>query len=228
MEGILFFQIFVYNVRDKIKIYFVLFFSKLACSIILILLFFPSAILAVDNYETAQATVSVFDPAGPTVNFIGIPEKRVPNISPYQVYNYSADLLVRIYLLGADRTNPDNIIFSTTLNTNDSGSSFMVIPGLPYGQYDITVKSNTTLSKVYSNATVGGYSDVDFTNNASSPLLCGDINLTFGDDKVNSLDLSILVNQWGSADDRADLNKDGLVNSLDISNLLVNFNRVGE
>jgi hypothetical protein len=54
----------------------------------------------------------------------------------------------------------------------------------------------------------------------SSSTKTGDLN---GDNKVDTLDLSILLTDWGQTSGVADINKDGVVNILDLSILLTNW-----
>lgn len=55
-----------------------------------------------------------------------------------------------------------------------------------------------------------------------SPAFVGDINK---DGIVNSLDFSVLNGKWGTSDTTADLNGDGRVNALDFSAMNANWGR---
>ncbi len=50
----------------------------------------------------------------------------------------------------------------------------------------------------------------------------GDVD---GDDDVDIIDLSMMLNAWETNDARSDLNKDGVVNTLDLSILLLNYGK---
>lgn len=50
----------------------------------------------------------------------------------------------------------------------------------------------------------------------------GDIN---ADSKIDSIDLTIMINSWGNLGGPADLNQDGIVNSKDLSILLEHWTK---
>lgn len=179
--------------------------------------------------RVAQSSVSIINPLGSEAFIKAVPEKRVPNIDG-RVLNRSSFLTVKIFPVGADRTNPANIVTSTVVETDDRGeyADVWLLRDFPQGNYDVTAKTNAHLTRLLPNFEIGFAADLDFTENGANPLKSGDINLVDGDDKVNALDMSILVNHWGENHDRADLNKDNLVNSIDASNLLANFNDLGD
>ena len=58
-------------------------------------------------------------------------------------------------------------------------------------------------------------------------LLAGAISIVYNN-FINALDLSVMMNELFSNDVKADLNQDGLVNSLDLSNQIYNFYDFGE
>ncbi|MFH1292218.1 MAG: dockerin type I domain-containing protein [bacterium] len=179
--------------------------------------------------ETITASVGVINPAGPTGVLTAIPEKRIPNVDD-TVYNRSTSLVLRLYLAGSDRSNPDNILFETNATSSDTGVSYDLLftSMSPSNAYDITVKGYSHLTRLISNVILGYNATLDFTYSSTVPLLSGDINMTAGDDKINALDVSILVDAWGTDNERADLNQDNEVNAIDISNLLANFNSIGD
>jgi hypothetical protein len=59
-----------------------------------------------------------------------------------------------------------------------------------------------------------------FRGSAATSTSYGDLN---SDGIVDSLDLSILLSRWNSADINADINSDGVVNALDLSVMLSHF-----
>lgn len=189
-------------------------------------LLFPVVVFGVAG--SAVVSVFIYDPSGVTLDILAVPEKRVPNVSESQVLNRSTQLALKIYDVGADRTNTSTILFSTTTLTDDSGASSFLVPDFVPGNYDATFKGYSHLTKLVTNTEFGYVATVDATSSSTDPLLSGDINLTNGDDKINALDISILVDSWGTDNERADLNADTEVNSIDISNLLNNFNAVGD
>lgn len=194
--------------------------------LLFLVVFFPSAISA-DNSGTMIVSVTVYDPSGPNLGIIAVPEKRILGGLPGTVKNWSSLIRVRVYPQNAVR-NEENVVFSTTTTSDDSASSFIIAVGLQSGVYDVAAKVKTCLTRVLHSVTIDKYTDFDFTNNGIVFLLCGDINGEFGDDKVNAIDVGLLVDKWSTDDANADLNRDGLVNSIDISNMLTNFNEVGQ
>ncbi len=173
--------------------------------------------------------VVIINPLGADIGIKAVPEKRIPNIDA-RVLNRSSFVTVKLFSAGADRTDPDNVVTSTIVQTNDAGTyeGVWTLVGIPQGQYDATAKTNAHLTRLLPDVDVVNFAELDFTSDGTNPLKSGDINLEMGDDKVNALDISILVNNWGQNHDRADLNKDDVVNSLDASNLITNFNQLGD
>lgn len=202
--------------------------SKLVILVFIVVLFLPLLLFADNSNMVVGTTAEVYDPRGPNLQIIGVPEKRVSNVAPDRVRNGASVLTLKIYPVGSNRVDA-NLIFSTTTNSNDLGRLFEVLEGVSNGNYDITIKGYAHLARLASNVGLNNFTQVDFTDNGQNPLYCGDINLEYGDNKVNALDMSILVSNFGSTTtNRYDLNQDGAVNSIDISNLLTNFNRVGD
>lgn len=191
-------------------------------------LFFRASFVDASS-RAATASVTIINPFGTEAFIKAVPEKRVPNIDGH-VLNRSSFLTVKIFEVGADRTNLANVVTSTVVETGDDGDygDNWFLAAFPQGNYDVTAKTNAHLTRLLPNFEIGFIADLDFTEDGANPLKSGDINLVDGDDKVNALDMSILVNHWGENHDRADLNQDNLVNSIDASNLLANFNALGD
>ena len=93
---------------------------------------------------------------------------------------------------------------------------------------DAIYKTKKHLAKRIYDVHMNGSVELDFTDGGEEYLKAGDINSEYGDNKINALDMSILVNDWNKAVVRADLNNDEEVNSLDSSILLANFNLTGD
>lgn len=190
-------------------------------------LFCPYLLYADNNSQVLGTSASVYDPRGPNLDIIAIPEKRIPNVDFDSVENKASVLTLKIYPFGSERITV-NLVYSTTTNSNDAGKWFSVLQTVSSNNYDITVKGYSHLARLASNINLDKFIQVDFTNNGQNPLYSGDINMDSGDNKVNALDISILVNNFSTGNVRSDLNQDGVVNSIDISNLLTNFNLVGD
>lgn len=137
---------------------------------------------------------------------------------------------------------PDN------LYTAVDGTYAAPIPlTVPAGTYDIGIKTHQHLTKVLRgiNLAEGPATVLNFTQlDNSAPfgavvLLAGDINgstttpALMGDDVVNSVDLSIIINDLDKDDAthraiRSNLNQDPVVNSVDLSLMLKNLDVEGE
>ncbi|MBN2096733.1 hypothetical protein JW752_05075 [Candidatus Peregrinibacteria bacterium] len=139
--------------------------------------------------------------------------------------------------------------YPTLLSTSTSGvSSVYIVPptNVTAGNYDAVFKSKAHLSRVLDNVYLQlGENYLNFTNITNSPavgsrtLVAGDISGaatmpgTMGDDVINSVDLSILLQQYGTPDPsgnnlRANLNQDSTVDSTDLNILLGNLDKVGD
>jgi len=134
---------------------------------------------------------------------------------------------------------------NTLLNTNNSGVGYpyATVGGLSAGVYDAVFKSKAHLSFILDNVYLQlGEAPLNFTNPTNQPaigslrLVAGDIDnsgtspSTFGDDVINSVDLSIILDRMGDSDPtgkniRANLNQDGFVNQSDLNILLGNLDK---
>lgn len=150
---------------------------------------------------------------------------------------------IRFYLTARS----GGVVVATTpiiASTTAEGTYDFPIPiNVPDGIYDVGIKSHQHLTKILRNIALGTTSTIlNFTqpDNSSSEgagvLTAGDINgdglspATLGDDKINALDITTLLQQFGSTDKyaRANLNQDGKVNALDLTIILKNFNLTGD
>ena len=139
--------------------------------------------------------------------------------------------------------------YPSLLNTSNLGvSNIFIVPpaSITAGNYDPIIKSKTHLSRVLDNAYLQlGENILNFTNITNTTtigsriLIAGDINGagtsldTYGDDVINSVDLSILMQQLGSSDSsgnsiRANLNQDTIVDQADLNILLGNLDMEGD
>ena len=138
---------------------------------------------------------------------------------------------------------------SLLLTTNSSGvSDIYIVPpvSVSAGNYDAIVKSKAHLSRVLDNVYLQlGENILNFTNITNTTtigsrvLIAGDISGTaispdtYGDDVINSVDLSILLQQFGNSDSsgnsiRANLNQDTTVDQTDLNILLGNLDMEGD
>lgn len=162
----------------------------------------------------AQATIIV--PI--TLDIKAWPEKRWPRTG-----NWSTRGPVDLRELGAAA-----ILHSRTVETNNLGRGTIDFPDATVRNYDVAFKGLSHLRKVLRNIPIAvGTNLVDFTLGETFYLLAGDTHRS-QDNLVNSLDLSVLLNDLNSSDEVSDLNRDTQVNSLDINILLANLMRWGD
>ena len=186
-------------------------------SISLVLLGILSSLRFVGASQTTTVGFQVTSGSGFLVNLIAIPEKRVPTTG-----NNGTLLTVEV-------RNPGN---ATPLVTQDiitgSGGGFSgMTVALSPGTYDITAKGYSHLRVKKTNTSLSQNVTVDFTANGTSPLLCGDVNGSNGDNKVNGIDLTQIVSGLTVYNVRYDLNRDGRVNGIDLTNAVSNLNQIG-
>ncbi len=138
---------------------------------------------------------------------------------------------------------------SELLSTNTSGvSNVYIVPpsDVTAGNYDAAIKSKAHLSRVLDNVYLQlGENYLNFTNTTNSStvgsrtLVAGDISGAatmpgnMGDDVINSVDLSILLQRFGTSDTsgnniRANLNQDSTVDETDLNILLGNLDEEGD
>jgi len=146
---------------------------------------------------------------------------------------------------------PDNqnhqIVYTqpTLLSTNNQGIGYpyLTLSGITANTYDITFKSYQHLTSMLDNVYLRtGENFLNFTNPANLPqigsqvLTAGDIDnsgtspSTLGDDAINSVDLSVMLQNMGSSDSsgnnvRANLNQDTVVDEADLNILLNNLDK---
>lgn len=205
------------------------FFKRILFLCIAVALLLPVFVLG--DTGTVATTVSIIHPGKTSIDLRAVPEKRIANVTAERINNRATSFRLSVYAEGADRTDDNNRIYTTTtVWTDDNGrNTEILIDNLTTTTaHDFIVKSYAHLSKLLASKVPGNHIVLDFTDSGNAPLLSGDINSTEGDNKINAIDIGLLVDQWGNDHARADLNQDDVVNSIDISNLLNNFNEVGE
>ncbi|MDF1497122.1 MAG: hypothetical protein P1P90_03605 [Patescibacteria group bacterium] len=156
------------------------------------------------------------------------------------------------YLTFRTSQNTDDVIvfempnLATTSNDGTYANP-IIISGLTPGTYDVGIKTHQHITKILQDIfltdttnTVLNFSQID----NSAPfgdvrLLAGDVSgatstpATMGDDVVNSVDLSIIINELDNDDltgndIRSNLNQDTVINSVDLSLMLKNLDLEGE
>ncbi|OQB19801.1 MAG: hypothetical protein BWY14_00174 [Parcubacteria group bacterium ADurb.Bin192] len=165
--------------------------------------------------------------------------------------------------VGATSTNDDAIFYLTVKDPGTHAAVYTMpvlasttvagtyltpidLGSMPAGNYDVAIKTHQHLTKILRNVPLStGNVVLNFTqpdNSApygTSTLLAGDVSgststpATMGDDVVNSVDLSIIINDLDKDDlttrgIRSNLNQDPVVNSVDLSLMLKNLDVEGD
>lgn len=170
------------------------------------------------------------------------PEQRTGTLGT----NYDTDYYFRI-LDPNDLTHTIVYQDNNILSTNNAGLGLLSIE-IPIGEglYDASFKSEQHLTKILDSVFMQiGDNYLNFTNSQNLTsigpvrLIAGDIDgigstvSTMGDDVINAVDLSILLDRIGNSDpsgngQRANLNQDNVVDELDLNILLSNLDKEGD
>lgn len=160
-----------------------------------------------------------------TINSLTIvakPEKRVSKPGG----NLALPFTLVIYDPVAERT-----VYTLTDQLDNSGSTTSRRLSIPAGSgYEAILKGQSHLAKKITGVNIAVDQDVvlDFTAGGTFELLCGDTQgAGLKDNLVDILDVSDVDAVFNSDDSDADLNRDGVVDVLDMSAVLVNYNQIG-
>lgn len=122
---------------------------------------------------------------------------------------------IEISLLSVDKKVELTKQVSATAEINFATSS-----ALTEGIYELKIFIPYHLVKIIPTVSLMNNTTFEIKN-----IYTGDLNQ---DNKINSLDWSIMSTRWGKSDPLADLNQDGAINSLDWSWLNKNWNKIGD
>lgn len=145
------------------------------------------------------------------------PEKRTPSFG-----NFS-----NVYLLQIINPITNTIVYQKSGIVADNNGEFEeFIPSqyLPHGIYKVRIKGISHLSKDFNNVQIKNNTNFYNFTSGGNFLLAGDTSV-IEDDLINSLDISRLEKTLFTNILRSDLNKDGYVNSLDMSIQAYNINK---
>jgi hypothetical protein len=127
------------------------------------------------------------------------------------------DMLLRFYrpsdLLAA--------VLTETVSLDGSGISTITV-SLPRGTYSVWGKVSTHLAKMVDGWSLPPPGDAGLQFGA---LLAGDL---VNDNMVGQADYDYMESLWGTNDPIADINRDGIVNSIDFAILNANWGQVGD
>jgi len=205
------------------------------------------------NYNTCSSLCRVIATGGatPQPTLVTLTEITARPEQRYSGNGNNFDTELYLTLLNSDNANHQSPIYqhSTLLQSNASGVAYpyLTFPnGVIAGTYDALIKPKAHLAKLQDNVyLIAGDNILNFTspNNSvtigSSTLTAGDIDgngnslNSFGDNVINSVDLSALLAQIGSNDSsgnlfRANLNQDSIVDQADLTILLGNLDKEGD
>jgi hypothetical protein len=147
------------------------------------------------------------------------PEDRLPVLN-----NNEVEILVQINSFNSPVTTIEETLITDIAGFTDltpvDPSTFVA------GPYDIYVKGSSHLTTKFPNRTIGpvAISDHDLT---FEDLRAGDTH-PVSDDYINSLDIAYILNNFGTTDLQADLNRDGDVDETDIAILLDHLYKIGD
>ncbi|HUW14235.1 MAG TPA: hypothetical protein VM537_31220, partial [Anaerolineae bacterium] len=168
---------------------------------------------ALDNANNNESTVSVMPvPVRPQMTV----EVRAAIQGPPEG-SLDADMALRLYHPGGTGTP----LRSMTISLDGSGWGTATI-GLPAGTYDVWGKVPTHLARRLTGWALAseGAAALDF-----GTLLAGDL---VNDNVVNQADFDYMVSVFGTDDAVADINRDGVVNSIDFAFLNSNWQVAGD
>lgn len=189
------------------------------------ILFLAYNIFSKSNGRVLQLTDDVNVTAqiyGCILDLTAKPEKRIPSTN-----NWSSQLTVEIY------STSNVFIDSFVTTTNAAGQVTVNIcnEGLLLSganNYNFYIKGQSNLKKAFLNIPAFEFvtSTIDFTPGAIR-LMNGETSNVY-DNIINILDISTQVSKIGTVNTLNDLNRDGEVNILDVSNTVTNFGLSGD
>lgn len=202
--------------------------QKITFSLLLIVFSATMASLVNINHTKSATSMKtsisqgIIDNSLTSINIKALPEKRVNKIGG-NLANYSR---LQIKNIPSGSVLLENFFTTGPLGLKDGVN----ISTLSSGTYDVFLKGHSHLTKKLTALSITSENtEIDFSNSGTQYLLAGDVNgLILGDDVVNAIDLSILINDLDTFDLRTDLNRDNTVNALDLSILITNLDRHGD
>ena len=175
------------------------------------------------------------------------PQAQVVNVLPELRVGPSDTNDDVLYYLTARQSGAVLFTQTPSLSTDNTGysTSSVTFTGLSDGSYDIGIKTQQHLTRILravpltsATTTLLNFTDpANGTATGTLVLLGGDIDAAgtngFGDDTVNSVDMSILLHDLDDDDPtgnalRSNINQDDVVNSVDLSIMLKNLDAQGD
>lgn len=166
-----------------------------------------------------QSDVTVTAEIGMTPIIWVSPQNRIPPVN-----NDSLEIQIEVREVGTT-----NVEHSEVLTVNNQGYEAMQqlsLSNVNVGQHDVAVKGLSHLRRVFANETFGPTTEFNLDLRYLD-LLAGDSHPT-SDNYINSLDISYEILNIYNSNLRADLNRDGKVNSLEFPTLISNLYKHGD
>jgi len=183
-------------------------------------LFLPSRAATSDSESIGLSiTITASAGSGFSINLIAAPEKRVPSTG-----NDDTRLEVEVRNIGS--TTP---LLRQIVRTGSGGTfSGFTLTGINAGSYDITAKGYSHLRRKMPGVSLSSGTTIDFSTGGTVKLLCGDVNSSSGDNLVNGIDLTLIINGLTGNTERYDMNRDTVVNGIDLTNAITNLTETGD
>lgn len=173
-------------------------------------------------------SVSAYDAAGNESLFSGEVFKDISAVSSVTNITFSARIegpstaSAKNFSIRILATGTSNVVGQISATTNASGNLVFSSISVAAGTYDIIASSTSYLSKKITG--------VNLTSNNATPIVLpklpgGDLD---DSNDIGSGDWSLMSPAWGTNDALADINNDGLVNSLDFGIMNKNWGQVGD
>lgn len=174
---------------------------------------------ALSDSESVGISITITTASNFPVNVIAAPEKRVPTTN-----NDDTRLEVEVRNVGSSTA-----LFRQTIRTSSGGYySGLTLSGISPGTYDITAKGYSHLRRNMPSVALSEGTTIDFSTGGTVKLLSGDVNSSSGDNLVNGIDLTQIVNDLTSNTERYDLNRDTVINGIDLTNAITNLTQTGD
>ncbi len=148
------------------------------------------------------------------------PEKRIPRFN-----NWQNTIYVEIF------SSSNQSLGTFQASTNNLGAANIDLCQLGFkligGNYTFAIKGLSHLRRVYPNVNTFFTKEVSVNLTNQPELQAGDTGIVV-DNFINVMDITTQVAKIYTGDLKNDLNRDGQVNSLDISNTLTNYLLAGQ
>jgi len=154
-----------------------------------------------------------------TIHIYARPEKRIPPVNNWQTVS-------QVYVY--DCSNNQLLYNYSDVPFDLFGHATITIPDTDFtepGNYLFTIKGFSHITQQFECVSI---TTPQVTLNFTYDLLLAGDTSEIQDDYINGLDISETINAFYGTDNKNDLNQDGKVNSLDMSNIIYNLQLYGD